>query len=396
MKVHLSRPSLLIQYTNGSKSPIQFKRTWDGRSLLTLGFPTRFVLQQKNDQILVRDFSQGTGIKNKLKTIDLGASSYGKKILLSADGTASVQIDLLQEIFPIDFTKIREMAAPLLDKADTLPIEDQIFQKYLKRAGAIVAVLFLAITTVNLMDKSSTPNEELIPKKFAKIIMTKPKETKTPAAGATASQAQVKAIARAFKSKTVQQNMRSILKGGLSKYSIMATGKSIQNLAQKVSGNTNVTGANLQGKASDILAANNKGNLQIGSDSGYGAGAGVNVKGQGHGQVEIGLSSQDATVDEGLSKDEVARVIHSHISEIRFCYESALLRDASLAGKVLIDFKISPSGIVQTGNVSETTITDRQVGSCLVGKLKSWKFPQPLGGVIVAVSYPFNFKSLSR
>lgn len=134
----------------------------------------------------------------------------------------------------------------------------------------------------------------------------------------------------------------------------------------------------------------------MGSENGYGSGTGVNVNGQGKGQIEIGLNAADATVDEGLTKEEVARVIHSHMQEIRYCYESAIIKDATLAGKLLVDFKINGNGVVPNAAISEATLHDAQVTNCLVGKLKTWKFPNPRGGVMVAVSYPFIFKSLSR
>ena len=122
----------------------------------------------------------------------------------------------------------------------------------------------------------------------------------------------------------------------------------------------------------------------------------MNVKCQGNGQFEVGLITQDAVVDEGLTKEEVAKVIHSHMNEIRYCYESAILKDPTLAGKVLIDFKINANGVVPSAGIAENSISDGQVGNCLTNKLRTWKFPQPRGGVVVAVSYPFIFKSLSR
>jgi hypothetical protein len=176
----------------------------------------------------------------------------------------------------------------------------------------------------------------------------------------------------------------------------MATGRAIQSLSEKITSQSDVMGTGLQVKASDTLGGAKLGNAKMGSDSGYGSGSGVNVNGQGHGQLEIGLNTADASVDEGLTKDEVAKVIHSHMNEIRYCYESAILKDPNLAGKLLVDFKINASGIVPNAGISEHSLNDLGVSQCLLGKLKSWKFPQPRGGVMVAVSYPFIFKSLSR
>ena len=126
------------------------------------------------------------------------------------------------------------------------------------------------------------------------------------------------------------------------------------------------------------------------------SGIGTTISGQGSGQLEIGLNFHDATVDEGLTREEVAKVIHSHINEIRYCYESAILSDPSLAGKVLIDFRIGSRGAVDSAQTAGDSMNNSNVSRCLVAKLKNWKFPSPRGGVQVAVSYPFLFKSVNR
>ena len=127
-----------------------------------------------------------------------------------------------------------------------------------------------------------------------------------------------------------------------------------------------------------------------------GNGIGASIQGQGSGQLEIGIHYQEASVDEGLTKEEVAKVIHRHLNEIRYCYESAIHQDPSLSGKVLVDFMIGSKGSVSTAQAAENTMKDQQVSHCLIGKLRSWRFPAPRGGVQVAVTYPFLFRSVSR
>lgn len=398
MRIHLHKPVFLIQYSEDRRTTaVPRSITWNGTDLLALGHPTRYILQPKKGQIFVRNFKAPDEVKTALQVIDLNESQFNTRIILSTDGRDSVTIRPLNRIAPVNFDKVKDV--PRFDMPATAGalLEDRAFNKNLQRLGAGALVFFIAIFVFKPAEPDLAVNEDLIPKKFAKLIMTKPKEKSTPSAGgSTQSQAQVKAVARAFQSTSVQKSMKSILKGGLTKYSIMSTGKAIQNLSQKVVSDTNLAGAGLQNKASDILAGSRVGNFQIGGESGYGSGTGANVKGQGNGSAIVGLITQDATVDEGLTKEEVAKVIHSHINEIRYCYESAILKDPTLAGKVLIDFKINAGGIVASTGIAEDSIADKAVANCLGGKLRTWKFPQPRGGVIVAVSYPFVFKSLSR
>ncbi len=355
-----------------------------------------YLLEVKNGTLFIRNFISSPGIKAKLQHFPFSSPIQSQKIELDQNRTLSLSPLYYPE--PANFDKASKTTPSPLEQITTLSPEDQSFRKGVRSVSTVSAILSILVLFLNFMEKTPETSEELIPKKYAKLILTKPKPLSNSASSgiSSKSQAQTKAIARAFQSKTVQKSIKSILQGGLSKYSIMATGRSIQSLSQKILSQTAASGAGLEKKTQSMLGAMNAGSFQIGSENGYGSGNGTNVKGQGNGHLEIGLNLKDATVDEGLTKEEVAKVIHSHMNEIRYCYESAILADPSLAGKVLVDFKIGAQGSVATAQTTENTMNNVQVGGCLVGKLKNWKFPQPRGGVQVAVSYPFIFKSLTR
>ncbi|MEO5666636.1 MAG: AgmX/PglI C-terminal domain-containing protein, partial [Bdellovibrionota bacterium] len=137
------------------------------------------------------------------------------------------------------------------------------------------------------------------------------------------------------------------------------------------------------------VSGSDKGGYSAGGDIGIGG-----VDGQGQGWLSLNLS--EAMVDEGLSRDEVGKVIHAKISEIRYCYESSMLRKPELEGKLVIDFVISNAGRVRTANVKETSVEDERLNECILKRLARWEFPKPKSGVEVAVSYPFIFKRLRR
>lgn len=367
---------------------------WDIKAPLKLD--RDYLLEVKNGTLLIRNFMAEQGSKSNLLHFPFRTPVESQKIKLHQNRVLSLSPIHYPEVASIEKAS-RVNVAPLSSHTEISP-EDLTFRKGVRRITAASALLSLLVIFMNFMEKTPETNEELVPQKFAKLILTKPKPTSDAASSGVSarSQAQTKAIARAFQSKTVQKSMKSILQGGLTKYSIMATGRSIQSLTQKMLSQTNDVGAGLEKKTQGMLGAMNTGNFQIGSENGYGSGNGTNVKGQGMGHLEIGLNFKEAVVDEGLTKEEVAKVIHSHMNEIRYCYESAILADPSLAGKVLVDFKIGAQGSVATAQAAENTMNNVQVGGCLIGKLKNWKFPQPRGGVQVAVSYPFIFKSLTR
>jgi outer membrane biosynthesis protein TonB len=105
---------------------------------------------------------------------------------------------------------------------------------------------------------------------------------------------------------------------------------------------------------------------------------------------------EEESVEGGLDREEIAAVIQRHLGQIRNCYEQGLQVKPGLNGRVAIHFLINGSGIVNTANVSNTSLHSNNVESCIVEHLKSWKFPNPRGGVIVKVTYPFVLKRVSQ
>jgi outer membrane biosynthesis protein TonB len=96
-----------------------------------------------------------------------------------------------------------------------------------------------------------------------------------------------------------------------------------------------------------------------------------------------------ATVEGGLDKDIVRRIVRAHINEIRACYSAGLLEQPTLTGKVVVDFTIAADGLVDASNVAETELADASVGECIAEAVMKWKFPKPAGGGEVRVRYPF-------
>lgn len=128
--------------------------------------------------------------------------------------------------------------------------------------------------------------------------------------------------------------------------------------------------------------------------AGYGRGSYSKVSGQGKSFVSMDTGASD--VEDGLTRDQVGKVIHAHWNEVRYCHEAAALRSPGLGGKLTAQFSIGASGSVQVANVGNSTVGDRAFHDCIMSRLKGWKFPKPKGGVTVGVAYPFMFKSLTR
>ena len=94
-----------------------------------------------------------------------------------------------------------------------------------------------------------------------------------------------------------------------------------------------------------------------------------------------------------LDKEIIARVVRQHRNEIRYCYEKELQKNPKLAGQVTVKFTIAGTGRVIAAIVSSSTVKNSTVETCVADKIRRWVFPEPKGGGIVIVNYPFNFSS---
>lgn len=199
-----------------------------------------------------------------------------------------------------------------------------------------------------------------------------------------------------------------MMRGGLTKIldSKQLLDSSKLGMGGKLKGDSRTVANALSNLNVDINAGAGSGNSKVvgfGGDSNAGVrgpatiGYSNGVKGamtSGTGGDRISLGTSDAEVEEGLTKEEVGRVIHQHMKEVRYCYESSMVRTSRVDGKVILDFTISGRGVVAKAKVSTSTLPDAALGECITRRLRTWQFPLPKGGVTVDVAYPFIFKTL--
>lgn len=88
----------------------------------------------------------------------------------------------------------------------------------------------------------------------------------------------------------------------------------------------------------------------------------------------------------------IQHIVRQRFGRVKLCYQTGLVRNASLAGSVHTKFVIDRNGDVQ--QVSDATPQDRkvpddQVTACVLEVFRTLRFPRPFGG-IVTVIYPIN------
>ncbi len=159
------------------------------------------------------------------------------------------------------------------------------------------------------------------------------------------------------------------------------------------------------GDAQGVGGLGSRGSGSGGGGNGLGLG-GLGTKGGGrgaggYGSIDLGGKGKDSTrvipgkttVVGGLDKDVIMKVIKRHQNEIKFCYEQELQKNPALAGKVAVAWTIDATGGVSEANISESSIGNANVESCIEQRIRRWKFPEPQGGGVVNVTFPWIFKA---
>lgn len=150
-------------------------------------------------------------------------------------------------------------------------------------------------------------------------------------------------------------------------------------------GGTSTTSQGLSDKGrGDGLTGTGLGRIGKGGDlSGTG-------NGRGRPNVEVG-NGADTIIMGGLDKSVIDEIVKRHMPQISYCYKKELNGATGLQGRVLARWVITGSGRVSQAGVESSSLANANVERCLIGVIKSMVFPEPLGGGIVEVSYPFSF-----
>ena len=129
--------------------------------------------------------------------------------------------------------------------------------------------------------------------------------------------------------------------------------------------------------------------IGVGSHAGYGWNGGMgdgpggrrHVAGVPH--VSTGQPDSVGTLDKAV----IRRYIMRSLPKITYCYEHELLARPDLAGEIVVQFFISPTGTVEG---SQGAGFDATVGRCVADVIGNIGFPAAPGGV--TVRYPFTFR----
>jgi len=89
-------------------------------------------------------------------------------------------------------------------------------------------------------------------------------------------------------------------------------------------------------------------------------------------------------------RDMIRRKVREYLPELEAAYSAAFRKNPALEGRLLVRFRIDPSGNVRLADSENSTMSDESFVSAVLGKIKRWNF-DPLEGRTVEVLYPFVF-----
>lgn len=94
-----------------------------------------------------------------------------------------------------------------------------------------------------------------------------------------------------------------------------------------------------------------------------------------------------------MDKSLIDAVISRNLNQIRYCYQRELTDTPGLKGRIVVKFTIAGDGSVSNAAIKSTSMNSSAVENCIIGRFKKFKFPEPKGGGVVIVQYPFTFSS---
>ncbi len=126
-------------------------------------------------------------------------------------------------------------------------------------------------------------------------------------------------------------------------------------------------GPRLRGPQAGEVASVGPLGTQTGKKVGSGAKRSPRVSLPKRGEASLQMDGQ-------LDQAAVARLIRRKPPQLQACYTSALRRDETLSGKILVELNVGIGGRVQEATIEEDSIGEPRVISCILRKVRRWQF----------------------
>ena len=144
------------------------------------------------------------------------------------------------------------------------------------------------------------------------------------------------------------------------------------------------------GGFSDSDFVSNKGKVDTGTQRAGGGNCATPPCGTGAKPVQVAVGEAEGDI-EGLTAEEINRVVKARAGVFRACYQKELNRTPGLGGKLVIHFVIGGDGVVKSAKTGGgTSLHNDGVETCVSSNIMRLKFPAK--GGLANVTYPFLFQ----
>lgn len=93
------------------------------------------------------------------------------------------------------------------------------------------------------------------------------------------------------------------------------------------------------------------------------------------------VTESDLDVEGPLSASGVKAVVRSNRGSLLFCHEQALRTNPKVAGKIVVEWRVESEAAADV-DITDNTTGDKALESCVVSKIKRWKFAGIEDGVV--------------
>jgi TonB family protein len=129
--------------------------------------------------------------------------------------------------------------------------------------------------------------------------------------------------------------------------------------------------------------------------SGIGSAGSASVGRKGTIQMTLDAARVTGTGTKAANRsgEEISRTINTHNDAVEYCYKREAKLNPNLKGDILVEFVISYDGRVGAARVTQSSLQNKTVESCIISRVRGWRFKpigQAEGDVTVRQKYIFG------
>ncbi len=101
--------------------------------------------------------------------------------------------------------------------------------------------------------------------------------------------------------------------------------------------------------------------------------------------------AQPSATPHDFTVDDVIQAVRAENAKVRGCYERALARSPTLAGRLKVRFAVQPDGAVTEVAIEESTLRDEAMHACIVDVFRALRFPAGDPEGPLRLNFPLTF-----